>query len=104
MTEVEVLLETDLLLIEDRDKPLYIIKENFCIVYIEDEIAEKITKAKLHGFCKISYNIIKNLFKLELANHQVVDNLFNIKNCFYIPFSKNNTFYTYIIKEDYTFL
>lgn len=67
--------------------------------YTEDKIGPRIIQAKQNGLCKISYNITKNSFKLELRDYQVFYNLFHIKTYIYISSNNDNMLYTSIIKK-----
>lgn len=63
-----------------------------------------IIKDKLNNWKIILYNITKNLFKLELEDCQIFDNLLYEKKRFYVLLNKDNTLYTQIIKEVHIFL
>lgn len=56
-------------------------------------------ETKLNGFQKVSYDIKKNQFNLELGDCQVLDNQFYVKTRIYVLLNKDTTPYTSIIKK-----
>lgn len=104
LSEAELPSESDLPFLEDTDSPHPIIIDEIRSAYTEDEIVQRIIKAKLGGLRKIPYDITKNHFKLELGDCQVIDNLLYVRDRLYVPPSKDKTVYARIIKEVHTSL
>lgn len=85
LSEAELPSESNLPLVEDTNLPHPVIMDEIRIAYTEDEIVQRIIKAKLEGLRKISYDISKNHFKLELGDCKVIDNLLYVRDRLYVP-------------------
>ena len=104
LSKVELSSKSDLPFLEDTDLPHPIIIDKICSTYIEDEVVQRIIKTKLGSLRKIPHNITKIYFKLELKDCEVIDNLLYVRDCLYVPPSKDNTLYAQIIKKVHTSL
>lgn len=91
-------------LVKDTNLAHPVIIDKIRTSYTEDEIVQRIIKAKQEGLWKIPYDITKNYFKLELGDCKVIDDLLYVRDRLYISPSKDNTLYARIIKEVYTSL
>ena len=104
LSEAELPSDSSLPHVEDTDLAHPVIIDEIRTAYTEDEIVQRIIKAKLEGLRKIPYDITKNHFKLELGDCKVIDDLLYVRDHLYVPPSKGNTLYARIIKEVHTSL
>ena len=103
-SKAELPLDSNLSHAEDTNLANPIIIDEICTSYTENEIVQRIIKAKLEGLRKIPYNITKNHFKLKLRDCKVIDDLLYVKDRLCVSPSKENTLYARITKEVHTSL